>query len=273
MIGTIKSAIKQHITPVLVFDGPPETLKRAPNPQLIQQARDTYQIFMETQNPNNPELAELLFDSPAIRSYFAAYHLKDLCHALGVPVITAPSEAEMTTAALCRDGLVGTVVSNDADALLFGSLHVTKGLRFMKKEIDCITLEELLNGLNLQLGQLRDLAILCGCDFHKKGLKGIGPRKGSVLLKRHGNLEGVLKAKGIPSSERESFLLSREVFDEADLIDTKLFNLTLHAPIASKLIRMLTLTQGRDWAERTAIEFVKLRKNFGLLQATLEAWC
>ena len=272
MIGTIKSAIKQHITPVLIFDGPPERLKRAPNPQLIQQAYEIYSIFKKNQTPYNPELAQVLYESPALRSYFAAHHLKDLCYALGIPVITAPSEAEMTAAALCRDGMVGTVVSNDADTLLFGSSHVTKGLRLMKKQMESISLDDVLSSLNLTLDQLRDLAILCGCDFHK-GVKGIGPRKGSVLLNRHETLENVLKAIGMPASERESYLVARDVFEEADLIDGKSFNLTLNAPITSTVERILTIVRGRDWAEKTAVEFVRLRKDFGVQQSTLEAWC
>ena len=272
MIGTIKAAIKQHITPVLIFDGPPERLKRAPNPQLIQQAYELYSVFKKDQTPNNPELAQVLYESPALRLYFVTHHLKDLCNALGIPVITAPSEAEMTAAALCRDGLVGTVVSNDADTLLFGSTHVTKGLRLMKNQMESISLDDVLSSLNLTLDQLRDLAILCGCDFHN-GVKGIGPRRGTVLLNRHGNLENALKAIGMQASERESYLIAREIFGEADLVDGKSFNFTLNAPITSTVERILTIVRGKDWAERTAIEFVRLRKDFGVQQSTLEAWC
>jgi 5'-3' exonuclease len=273
-IGTIKRALRSNILPVLVFDGPPDRLKRNPNPELVQDAHALYRLFKKRQDPWDKEIAGQLHASPALKTYFAAHHLKELCQTIGVPAITAPSEAEMTAAALCRDGKVGTVVSSDADTILFGSLHVCKSLNFSKKELECITLEEILQHLQLgSLDQLRDLAIICGCDFHKKGLKGIGPQKGAKLLNRHRDLEGVLKARGLVSSERDEYILAREVFHEVDYIHAGMFNLILNAPIVSRLERMLTMVRGREWAEKTTDELVNLRRRFGQVQATLEAWC
>ncbi|MHA3964917.1 MAG: XPG/Rad2 family endonuclease, partial [Candidatus Thorarchaeota archaeon SMTZ1-45] len=195
--GTIRAALKQHILPIFIFDGPPETLKRKPNPQLIATAQLLYDRFLLQQDIHNSKVADALNETPAIRMYFATNHIKDLCRAIGVPTITAPSEAEMFGAVMCRDGLVGTLISNDADALLFGSPHVTKSLQFTKGIMECVTLSELERTLDLDLELLRDLAIVCGCDFHKKGVKGLGPRKGALELKRHGGLVYLLRAYGL----------------------------------------------------------------------------
>jgi flap endonuclease-1 len=272
-VTTIRLAMERNILPVLVFDGPPEMLKRSPNPEFIRKAHRIYDYFKERGNAYDRELAEQLYDSPALRSYFAAYHLKDLCQAIGIPAITAPSEAEMTAAALCRDGRVGSVISNDADVLLFGSPHVCRRLSLSRKEIEYARLSDVLEDLELTEDQLRDLAIMCGCDFHKKGLKGIGPRKGAKLLRRHGTLEGALKASGLFTSEREEYLVAREVFDEAHYINSDSFSLILNSPIVPRLKRMLTAVRGREWAEKMTDELVKLRKKFGQEQTTLEAWC
>lgn len=272
-LGTIKAAMKHNILPIFIFDGPPENLKRAANPELVQRAQHLYNQFKTLDSPYDREVADELHSYPSIRLYFALLHLKELCHVIGIPGITAPSEAEMTAAALCRDGLVGTVLSNDADAMLFGSPHVSKSFKFSLQTMVCAKQSEILQEAQLDLNQLRDLAILCGCDFLKIGLKGIGPRRGAVLLRRHGRLDRVLKTKGLDSSEREMFLLAREVFEEADLMDSSIYDLSLNAPIVSGLFRLLQPMYGVEWAEKYANEMVRIRKQFGHVQATLEVWC
>ncbi|MCJ7817368.1 MAG: hypothetical protein MUP60_00825, partial [Candidatus Thorarchaeota archaeon] len=180
-ISLVKITLSNHVLPVFVYDGPPETRKRKPNPELIQKASKLYKIFQQEGDPYNEDIATQLWKSPALRMYFAADHLRDLGRIVGIPVLTSPSEAEMFAAVLCRDGAVNTVVSNDADALLFGSPHVTKQMQLSAGKILRATLSDFENSLQLDLELLRDLAIVCGCDFHKEGVKGIGPRRGSLL--------------------------------------------------------------------------------------------
>ncbi|MHA1287693.1 MAG: hypothetical protein ACTSPB_09855, partial [Candidatus Thorarchaeota archaeon] len=134
-VSLVKITLSNHVLPVFIFDGPPETRKRNPNPELIQKASELYKIFHQEGNPFNEEIAAELWKSPALRLYFAADHVRDLGRIVGVPVLNAPSEAEMYAAALCRDGAVNTVVSNDADALLFGSPHVTKQIQLSAGKI------------------------------------------------------------------------------------------------------------------------------------------
>lgn len=270
--GTIRAALKQHILPIFIFDGPPETLKRKPNPQLISRAQTLYERFLLRQDIHDSKVADSLNETPAIRMYFAANHIKDLCRAIGVPAITAPSEAEMYGAVMCREGLVGTVVSNDADALLFGSPHVTKSLQFTKGIMECVTLSELERVVDLDIELLRDLAIVCGCDFHKKGVKGLGPRKGALELKRHGGLPFLLRAYGFTPSEREEYLLAREVFNESTFMITNDIDLSLKPPIVTKLERVLNPAFGKNAAEAKVREVVRLWKMFGKTQSTLEQW-
>jgi len=270
--GTIRASLRCHILPVFIFDGPPETLKRKPNPQLITSAQRLYERFLAKQDVFDSRVADQLSENPAIRMYFAANHIKGLCRAIGVPAITAPSEAEMYGAVLCREGLVGTVVSNDVDALLFGSPHVTRSLQMSKGKIEFTTLSELERVLDLDIELLRDLAIVCGCDFHKKGLKGLGPRKGALELKRHGGLAYLLRAYGLNPSEREEYLQAREVFNDASYMTAKDEDLSLRPPVITKLVRILSPAFGQESAETRAREVVRLWKMFGKTQSTLEQW-
>lgn len=268
----IKATLSSHILPVFIFDGPPESQKRRPNPEIVHRAHNLHRDFVKEGDPYNEEISSALWKSRALRMYFAAEHLRTLGSTVGVPTITAPSEAEMLAAVMCRHNLVDTVVSNDVDALLFGSPHVTKQLQTTNSRILRAKLSELESRMSLDLEQLRDLAVLSGCDFHKEGAKGIGPRKGAILIQRHGGLENVLKAKGYSPSQREEFVIAREVFDEPNYLSVNQYNLTLNPPIASKLTRQLTPIMSTDAAEKTVQKVVKLWKSFGNHQSTLEHW-
>ncbi len=271
-LGIIRSCLSKRFLPVFIFDGPPETLKRGANPDLVRRASELYAQYSKSKNVDDSIIGEPLARSRALRWYFSVNHLKDLCTSLGVPSLTAPSEAEMLAAVLCREGMVGTVLSNDVDALLFGSPHVTRTIQFGKHQIERCKLDDIQQSVDLNLDHLRDLAILCGCDFHKQGVKGIGPRKGSVLLKRHGTLDRVLKAKGFSPSEIEEYLLSREVFEESNFISPKGIQIKLNPPNIHDLLSLLEPVVGRENAERQGRRMVNLWKNFNKEQTTLEQW-
>ena len=271
-LSLFRICMKNALLPVLVYDGPPERMKRSPNPELILTAQSLYKQFKETRDPFNEEIADSLKKSPSLRMYFAIEHTRELARVIGIPAISAPSEAEMFSAALCRDGLVNTVVSNDSDALLFGSPHVTKQLQLSKGLIHRTTLVDLERVTELDIERLRDLAMICGCDFHKQGVKGIGSRKGIILLHRHGGLESLLKARGYSSIERKEFMDGREAFDEASYISTNGIVLDLNPPLVSKLMGLLTIFMVEERAEETKLQFVRLWKQFGIHQETLEQW-
>ena len=271
-ISLVKVTLSNHVLPVFILDGPPETRKRKPNPELVQKASDIYKKFQRDGDPYDEDLATQLWNSPALRMYFAAEHMRDLGKVVGVPVLTAPSEAEMFAAVLCRDGVANTVVSNDADALLFGSPHVTKQMQLSNGKILRTTLSEFEETLQLDLEHLRDLAIVCGCDFHEQGVKGIGPRRGAVLLQKHGGLEGLLKARGFVASERIDYIEAREVFDEASYLSADNMEFKLNPPIVPKVLRSLETVMPTESAEITTQKITNLWRTFGNRQSTLEQW-
>ena len=189
-----------------------------------------------------------------------------------MPTVDAPSEAEMMCAAICQKGIAGTVVSNDIDSILFGSPHVTRSLQLSKRQMECVTLDGIQEVIDLELEEMRDLAIVCGCDFHKKGIPGIGPRKGILLLRRYGGLEGLLKAKGYNSTDRTSVLEARAIFDESNYLDLSGITSTLQPPITSRIKRLLSPILGSERSESTIDTFVGLWKKFFIVQDTLETW-
>jgi flap endonuclease-1 len=271
VLSIIRSFLKSGFTPIFVFDGPPESLKRPTNPQLISEAKDAYDRYSKRQDLYDTRLAHNLWESRPLRWYFAVLHIKDLCSSIGIPSFTAPSEAEMMAAAICREGLSGSVLSNDIDTLLFGSPNISRALKMSSGQIESATLGHVMQEVGINLTLLRDLAIVTGCDFHQ-GIKGIGVRKGVVLLQRFGGLEGILKARGFGISEREEFLTARRVLDEADHLSVNRVNSKLNAPMESRISELLLPIMGGESAEKQSREFVRIWKDFGKTQATLERW-
>ncbi len=270
-LSIIRAFLKSDFIPIFVFDGPPESLKRPTNPQLVALARDAYERFSERQDIYDTHLAHNLWENRPLRWYFAVLHIKDLCSSIGIPSFTAPSEAEMMAASICRNGLSGSVLSNDVDTLLFGSPYLSRAVKMSCGEVESATLGRIMHEVGIDLELLRDLAIVTGCDFHK-GIKGIGPRKGVVLLQRFGGLEGLLKARGFGVSDREEFLSARQVLDEADYLSVNRVNTRLNAPIESRIIEILSPIMAKEKAEKQGRELVNFWKDFGKSQATLERW-
>ena len=119
---------------------------------------------------------------------------KELLEALGVAIVQAPSEGEAQAAYIVNNGDADYVVSQDADAILFGAPNVIRNLTISEKKKKAnslayetvkpimFNLTENLNTLGIDKDQLIVLAMLVGTDFNVGGIKGIGPKKAVKLI-------------------------------------------------------------------------------------------
>jgi len=148
---------------------------------------------------------------------------KQLLRLMGVPVVDAPSEAEATCAALCRDGKVHAAATEDADCLTFGTRTLVRNLmaaEAQKKQILEVSLERILEQLNITRDQFIDFCILCGCDYCDT-LKGVGPSTAIRLIVQHGSLEKVLEntdSDKVPQNFR--YQAARDFFKECEAVET-----------------------------------------------------
>jgi flap endonuclease-1 len=102
---------------------------------------------------------------------------------MGVPVITAPCEAEAQCAELAKKKKVYATATEDMDALTFRTPKLVRRLTFSQgggskdkqQPILELDLETVLAGLELTYEQFVDLCILCGCDYCST-IKGVGPK-------------------------------------------------------------------------------------------------
>merc|ERR1712060_819903 len=142
---------------------------------------------------------------------------------MGLPVVDAPSEAEATCAALCRDGKVYGAATEDADCLTFGTRTLIRNLmaaESQKKTILEVTLAVALEQLNVTMDQFINFCILCGCDYCDT-IKGVGPSTAMKLIIQHGSLEKVLEntePEKIPKNF--NYQAARDFFRECEAVDS-----------------------------------------------------
>jgi holliday junction resolvase YEN1 len=134
---------------------------------------------------------------------------KELIQTFRFPYHTAPGEAEAECALLQRRGVVDAVMSQDVDALMFGS---TATLRDWSKEgtkgnntsshVNVLRAEETFTNTGLDSDGMILVALLSGGDYNTEGIPGFGPslacevaraKFGTELLQlmRNGDADGV----------------------------------------------------------------------------------
>ncbi|WVQ84059.1 flap endonuclease 1 [Cryptococcus sp. DSM 104549] len=120
---------------------------------------------------------------------------KKLLGLMGIPVVTAPGEAEAQCAELARAGKVFAAGSEDMDTLTFHSPILLRHLTFSeakKMPISEISLDVALKELDFTMDQFIELCILLGCDYLEP-CKGIGPKTALKLMREHGSLAKIVE--------------------------------------------------------------------------------
>jgi len=119
---------------------------------------------------------------------------RELLRLLDVPIVEAPAEGEAQCAHMAATGTVDHAGSEDYDALLFGAPTTLRQLT-SKGNPELMDLAATLDELGLDRQGLVDVAMLCGTDFNE-GVHGVGPKTAVTAVKEHGDLWGVLDARG-----------------------------------------------------------------------------
>ncbi|MQL72930.1 hypothetical protein Taro_005256 [Colocasia esculenta] len=194
--------LEAGIKPVYVFDGQPPDLKK----QELAKRHCTCVCRFSKRADATEDLTTALEDGDkeGIEKYskrtvkVTRQHNEDckrLLRLMGVPVVEAPSEAEAECAALCKNGKVYAVASEDMDSLTFGSPRFLRHLMDpSSKKIPVMEFEiaKVLEQLELTMDQFIDLCILCGCDYCDS-IKGIGGQTALKLIRQHGSIENVME--------------------------------------------------------------------------------
>ena len=216
--------ISEGIDPVFVFDGKPHDLKRDTLDGRRERKTEAVSRWEAAVDAGDMEAAKKLGPQTAEYTPDMVQETKDLFDLMGVSWVEAPMEAEGAAAVMCSRGDVAAVASQDWDTLLYGSPVMVRNLtshgtrRFGRvMSAERIVLSETLESHGITREQLVDLGIMVGTDFHP-GIKGIGPKTGLKLMKKHGTMEAVAEAKGFELPENlegiRSLFMEHPVGDE-----------------------------------------------------------
>jgi len=183
---------------VFVFDGEPPVLKRQEQERRAAIKAKALLKLKEAEKHEDIESMKKYAGRTSRLTGEMIDEAKALLAALGLPVVQAPSEGEAQAAHLAKRGDAYAVISQDADAFLFGAPRVVKNLNltgrrkragalaYDKVSPELLRLDDSLQALGLTQEQLIVFAILVGTDYNRAGIKGIGPKKALKLLAEHG---------------------------------------------------------------------------------------
>jgi len=197
LIGVIQGLPKffEHdLTPIFVFDGGVTELKDDEVEKRRKQREQAEERLAEAEEAGDQLEAARLSARTVRLTETIQETTRDLFDLLDVPYIDAPAEGEAQAAYMNRVGDADFVGSEDYDSLLFGAPRTLRGLT-SKGHPELMELQPTLADHGLTYEQLVDVALLCGTDFNE-GINGIGPKTGVKLVTEHGDLFGVLEARG-----------------------------------------------------------------------------
>lgn len=264
IIGMLTRTIRlmeNGIKPVYVFDGKPPELKLGELQARREKAAEA-KAKLQTALESGDQEQVLAATKGTVRvTKEQNEQTKELLKLMGIPVVNAPSEAEATCAALCRDGKVHAAATEDADCLTFGTKTLVRNLmaaESQKKTILEVSLERALEQLNISMDQFIDFCILSGCDYCDT-IKGVGPSTAIKLIIEHGSLEKVLETiepEKIPANFR--YQAAREFFQECESVDTKTVEFKFEEPDFEGLEKFLV--QGQSFDQKRVDRFIERLK-------------
>lgn len=126
---------------------------------------------------------------------------------MGLAAIQADGEAETLCAYLAVKGLVDAVLTEDTDVLAYGTplMLSFKDYKLHEKKLQGIYLPGLLEELELDTDEFRDLCILLSCDYNKR-VKGFPP-------------DGKKYKKPVPIGEKHAYTMIQEYRRFEQLLD------------------------------------------------------
>ncbi|MDD1674828.1 MAG: flap endonuclease-1 [Methanomicrobiales archaeon] len=263
--------VEMGIKPVYIFDGPPPHFKRdtvQKRHAVRVEAKDRWQ---EARERGDTAEAYKQARSSATIDRFVIDSSRQLLGLLGIPWVQAPSEGEAQAAFMVREGDATYVVSQDLDALLFGTPVLVRNVTISGKRRvrgrsvtiapERISLKEVLDGLGITREQLVQIGILVGTDFNT-GIRGVGP-KTALRTVKNGEFQTMITKEPMDPGADEilQFFLDPPVMRD--------YTLHWSPPDPDGVLQMLVA--GFNFSpERVESALEKLRVRSG--QKTLDRW-
>lgn len=271
------SLVEFGIKPIFVFDGIPPDLKFKTLDKRREIRESAHEKWENAKREGDLEAAYKYAQASSKVNQDIVEDSKYLLGIMGIPYIQAPCEGEAQAAHLVLKKDADCVASQDYDSFLFGAETVVRNLTISGKrklpgkntyvdvEPEIIELEETLNALGITREQLIDVAICVGTDYNK-GIEKVGPKTALKLIKKHGDIYGILREKG---AEIEALEQIREFFMHPDITDD--YEIKWDKPDVDKLLDFLSENHNFS-ADRVEKVTERLKVASGPRQKTLDRW-
>jgi len=264
--------VDHGLKPVFVFDGEPPNLKDSILEKRNEKREEAKAALNKAKDEGNQE--EIVKQSKKLikRTQEQEVEVKKLLKLMGIPFIDAPSEAEAQIAELVKGNKVYAAVTEDSDALAFGTNIVLRHLTIEAEKIKEIHFPDVLKGLELDQDQFVDLCILLGCDYAGK-IRGIGPKKAIQLIRSFKNIETILDNIDLiknPPPTNWMFKDARSLFKTPDVTPASELDPKGGTPDEKGLVAFM---RGKDSFNETIIRngFKKLIASTGTFNETPRA--
>lgn len=264
--------IDYGIKPMYVFDGKPPDLKAKVLAGRFGRREEAREEQEEEKDIATEERADQLARRQVKVTKQHNQEVRELLKLMGIPCVTAPSEAEAQCAELVKAGKVYGAGSEDMDTLTFGTPVLLKHLTFSEAKrmpVAEVNLQKALAGLNMEMEQFIDLCILLGCDYMDQ-IKGMGPKTALKLLREHGSIEGVLEhikdsGKKMVVPEVWPYEEARQIFKSPDVAKGDEVEIKWEAPDVEGLVNFMCGDRGFN-EDRIRKGAEKLQKALGQKQ-------
>ncbi|GAA5834535.1 hypothetical protein JCM11251_007034 [Rhodosporidiobolus azoricus] len=241
--------VENDLKPCYVFDGKPPQLKSNVLKKRFSNRQEAKEDEVEAKETGTTEDVDKLSRRQVKVTREHNEECRRLLTLMGIPWVEAPSEAEAQCAELCRGGLVYGAGSEDMDTLTFNSPIVLRHLTFSearKMPIDVISLESVLEGLELTMDQFIDMCMLCGCDYLEP-IKGVGAKTALKMVKEYDSMDDILahlrKGKN-PPPEEWPYEEARKLFKTPEVKPAAEITLDWKAPDTEGLVDFLVREKG-----------------------------
>ena len=199
--------IERGVKPVFVFDGQPHKLKAETREKRREIRTSAEKKFKEAKEKGDEEAARKFGRQSAKLTGEMIEEAKKLVGLMGLPVVQAPSEGEAQVASMVDSGALYGCVSQDFDALLFGTTQLFRNITVSGKrkapgknyyydvKPEKIDLQKNLRELGIDRKKLVWMGIIVGTDFNNKFPK-IGAKTALKLVQESDSFEGIVKKTG-----------------------------------------------------------------------------
>ncbi|XP_065184912.1 flap endonuclease 1-like [Sycon ciliatum] len=269
--------VDNGLKPAYVFDGKPPNLKSGELQKRTERRKEAEAELKQAEDAGDQENIEryqrrLVKVTPQHNE-----ECKKLLTLMGIPVVSAPCEAEAQCAALVRAGKVFATATEDMDALTFGSTVLLRHLTFSeakKMPIREVQLDRALAEMELTKEEFIDLCILLGCDYCDS-IRGIGPQRALALIRQYHTIEAILEnldTKKYTVPENWLYKEARQLFLDPEVSDAAEIELKWTAPDEEALVQFMVTEKGFN-EERIRNGIRKLAKaRTGATQGRLDSF-